>query len=144
VLEGDRVRRADFTLTLSSNDAALRGRILDTIRAAGYEAPEAATVAAALGEDGRQLRPVLDLLVTEGVLSRTKEGFYFDAALMDALIEKVIDVLESKGQLGVGDVKDLTGASRKYAIPIIEFLDGRKVTQRQGDTRVAGPKGRRA
>jgi selenocysteine-specific elongation factor len=142
-MDGDTVRSSAFKAALSLSDETLRNDILAAIRRRGFEAPTAAEVAGELGREGTSLRPVMDFLFTEGVLVRTKEGFYFDAGMMADLVERTITLLASKGEIGVGDIKDLTNATRKYAIPLLEFLDSRKVTLRKGDVRVAGPKGKR-
>lgn len=142
VVEGDVVRRGDFSLRLSADDEELRGRVLGVISSRGYEAPTLEEVAAAAAEEPKALAPVLEYLVGQGVLVRTKEGFFFEAAKLEAFARGVIALLKEKGEIGVADVKDLTGTTRKYTIPLLEYLDGRKVTMRKGDARVAGPRGR--
>jgi len=44
--------------------------------------------------------------------------------------------LKEKKEIGPADVKDLLGVSRKYAIPLMEYLDSLRVTVRQGERRV--------
>lgn len=142
VVEGDILRRSDFTLQLSRDDEDLRERILDALRERAYEAPSLHDAAVALGEDPESLRPVLDYLVGEGVLTRTKEGFFFETRRLEDLVRRVIDLLREKGEIGVADIKRITGTTRKYTIPLLEYLDNKKITARRGDMRVAGPKGR--
>ncbi|MDW7708923.1 MAG: selenocysteine-specific translation elongation factor [Deferrisomatales bacterium] len=142
VLEGDLVRRSDFSLRLSADDESLRGRIQEMLAARGYEAPSLEDAAAALGEEPKALRPVLDYLVGQGVLHRTKEGFYFESRRLEELGRRVAALLEQKGEMAVSDVKDLTGTTRKYTVPLLEYLDSQKVTVRKGDVRVLGPRGR--
>lgn len=142
VLEGDLVRRSDFVPRLSADDEELRSRILGFLESRAYEAPTTEELAAAVGYESRALQPVLDYLIGQGMLVRTKEGLCFQAALLDEFAKRVIGVLAAKGEIGVADIKELTGTSRKYTIPLLEYLDGRKVTVRKGETRVAGPKGR--
>jgi selenocysteine-specific elongation factor len=144
VLEGEKVRRSDFTLTLSAEDDGTQKRLLDRVRAKGFEAHTLESLAAETGESAASLKPVVNYLAAEGKLVRTKEGFLFDAPLMAEFIEKVRDLLAEKGEMGVGDVKDLTGASRKYSIPLMEYLDTNKITLRRGETRVAGVKGKKS
>lgn len=142
VLEGDLVRRSDFAVRLSADDESLRHRIQDMLAARGYEAPSLEDAAAALGEDPKALRPVFDYLVGQGVLHRTKEGFYFECSLLEALARRVAALLGEKGEMAVSDVKDITGTTRKYTVPLLEYLDAQKVTVRKGDVRVLGPRGR--
>jgi selenocysteine-specific elongation factor len=141
-VDGDLVRRSDFQLKLSGDDENLRGRIEAMLAARGYEAPSLEDAAAALSEDAKALRGVFDYLVGQGVLHRTKEGFYFPARLLEELARRVVTVLGEKGELGVADVKALTGTTRKYTVPLLEYLDSQKITVRRGDVRVAGPRGK--
>ncbi|MBI5441212.1 MAG: selenocysteine-specific translation elongation factor [Deltaproteobacteria bacterium] len=142
VLEGELVRLASFTVTLSAGDEAIRGRVVETIAARGYEAPSAEEIAAALGENAKALGPVLEYLVSQGLLIRTKEGYFFVAERIADFVRAVVERLREKGELGVADVKELTGTSRKHTIPLLEYLDSNRVTVRKGDVRVAGPKGK--
>jgi selenocysteine-specific elongation factor len=142
VVEGDLVRRSDFSLRLSADDESLRGRIQDMLTARGYEAPSLEDAGAALGEDPKALRPVFDYLVGQGVLHRTKEGFYFESRRLEELARRVAALLGEKGEMAVSDVKDLTGTTRKYTVPLLEYLDAQKITVRKGDVRVLGPRGR--
>ncbi|MBE0617329.1 MAG: SelB C-terminal domain-containing protein [Proteobacteria bacterium] len=142
VMDGEVVRRSDFTLRLSADDQGVRRRIEEMLAARGYEAPSLEDAAAALGEDPKALRPVFDYLAGQGLLHRTKEGLYFETRRLEELARKVVALLESKGELGVADVKDLTGTTRKYTVPLLEYLDAQKITLRKGDVRVLGPRGR--
>lgn len=142
VMDGELVRRGDFTLQLSPDDEALQRRILTYLAERGYEAPSLEDAAAGLGEDAKALKPVLDYLVGQRLLTRTKEGFYFETGRLEELARQVVALLAEKGEIGVADLKEMTGTTRKYTIPLMEFLDSQKVTARRGDVRVAGPRGR--
>jgi selenocysteine-specific elongation factor len=51
-------------------------------------------------------------------------------------VEKLVALLREKREIAPADVKDLLGISRKYAIPLLEYFDGQRVTQRVGERRV--------
>jgi selenocysteine-specific elongation factor len=59
-----------------------------------------------------------------------------DRAAVEKLIEDVRQRKQVSPRLGVGDFKELTGLSRKFAVPLLEYLDGQRVTRRMGDDRV--------
>jgi len=64
-------------------------------------------------------------------------GRIFPRARLDALIADVRGLLKAKGEMSPGDFKELTGLSRRAAIPLMEWLDAEAVTVRVGDVRVA-------
>jgi selenocysteine-specific elongation factor len=142
VIDGDLVRRSDFEVKLSTDDDDLRRQILSMLEARAYQAPSLEEAARELHEDPKALRPVLDYLVGDGVLIRTKEGLYFESGRLDELTVRVVALLREKGEIGVADIKDVTGTTRKYTIPLLEYLDGRKITARRGAVRVLGPRGK--
>ncbi len=69
-------------------------------------------------------------------LVRVKESLYFHASALDAIQDKVVALLRERKEIAPGDIKDLLGISRKYAIPLLEHLDARRVTARVGEKRV--------
>ena len=142
-VEGEFVRLSDFSATLSVEDGELREKLTGYIFERGYEAPTLENVAEALGEEAKALKPVLEYLVGEDIFVRTKEGFFFDKRVMDGFISKVIDLIAERGEVSVADIKELTGLTRKYTIPLLEYLDTNRITTRKGDVRVAGVRGKR-
>jgi selenocysteine-specific elongation factor len=142
VIEGDRVRRSDFSVRLSADDEDLRRRILQVLDSRGFEGPSLEEAATALGQEPAALSPVLGYLVGEGVLTRTKEGFYFQSERLQDLAGRVVVLFRESDEIGVADIKNITGTTRKYTIPLLEYLDAHKITARRGDVRVPGPKGK--
>ena len=79
---------------------------------------------------------VLEVMVKEGNLIKIKEGLFFHKEAIEDLKAKLIDFLQKNGEITTPIFKEMTGASRKYTIPLIEYFDGTQVTVRVGDTRV--------
>jgi len=67
---------------------------------------------------------------------RVKESIFFHSAALQEIQDKLVAHLHVKKDIGPGDVKDLLGISRKYAIPLMEYFDAQRVTVRQGERRV--------
>jgi selenocysteine-specific elongation factor len=65
-----------------------------------------------------------------------KEALFFHTEALEAIQDKLVALLRERKEIGPGDVKDLLGISRKYAIPLLEFFDSRRVTARVGERRV--------
>jgi selenocysteine-specific elongation factor len=79
---------------------------------------------------------VLASLVDSGELVRIDEGIYYARATLDEIRARILDTIDGRGDINVAVMRDMFGTTRKYAIPILEFLDNQKVTRRVGDVRV--------
>ena len=116
----------------------LRAALLRAVTSAGLEGR--ATKQLAEGEDGDQVAALLRLLETDGFVTEIEGmGFVTPAALAD--LQKKIRTWFGSGHevLTPQDFKELTGLTRKAAIPLLEWLDKKRLTQRRGDHRIAGP-----
>jgi selenocysteine-specific elongation factor len=79
---------------------------------------------------------VLQVMVKEGLLIKVKEDLYFHKRVLEDLESQLIAFLKEKGEISTPQFKDMTGASRKYTIPLIEYFDKAQLTVRVGDTRI--------
>jgi selenocysteine-specific elongation factor len=104
------------------------------VSAAAPPSPEEALARAGL--KGGEEHELFQVLVEGRRLVRVKESLFFHATALDAIQEKLIVLLRERKDIGPGDIKDLLGISRKYAIPLLEYFDGRRVTARVGERRV--------
>lgn len=82
----------------------------------------------------REALDLLNLLAKEGRLVKVKDLFFSKEAV-DNLQTRVVELLKAKGEMSPVDFKEMTGLSRKFAIPLLEYLDSQKVTIRVGDVR---------
>jgi selenocysteine-specific elongation factor len=83
-----------------------------------------------------QPREVLEVMVKEGKLVKVKEDLYFHKEAIEGLKKKMIQWLKEKGEITTPEFKDLTQASRKYTIPLLEYFDALQVTLRVDDKRI--------
>jgi selenocysteine-specific elongation factor len=143
VSERELVRASGHSLDLSPADAALRERLEAVYREAALEAPtleEAFARADAGGNSRREhLRKILQLLIDAGALVRVREDLFFHRDALSRLVAALRDYAARHGPERLIDVaafKELSGVSRKYAIPLLEYFDRERVTRRAGDKRV--------
>jgi selenocysteine-specific elongation factor len=140
--ERDFIRARQHSLELSHADAQLRNRLAEVYENAGLEAPsfDEAMAQASVSVTGRShARKILQLLIDGGLLIRVQGELYFHRKALDALQEKLSEYAaahEPERSIDVATFKELAGISRKYAIPLLEYLDRSRVTQRQGDRRI--------
>lgn len=130
---------AEFAPRLSKGDKNLRDKVLKTIEAGGFSPPTVEELCKATGVNMRQLSPILELCVAEGELTPIAPGFWLSAASEHEARRRVTEALRERGSLTVADIRDVLGTSRKYAVPLCEYLDTVGVTRREGDVRLAGP-----
>ena len=102
---------------------------------AGTSAPRVDELATALGTDAKGLAAALKRLTDRGEALKVTSEVYVDAAAMAALEAALVGWLREKGTIDAQGFKELSGLSRKWAIPYLEWFDGRKVTLRVGDRR---------
>jgi selenocysteine-specific elongation factor len=133
-VEGERVARAGHAPTLTDRQSVGRDALLKEALGRGLEGLEPGRAAAVAGVDAREADRLLRLLLAEGQLRRVGEAVVHRAPL-DALKDDVRRRWAPGSRLDVGAFKDLTGLSRKFVIPLLEYLDRERVTRRAGAER---------
>ena len=135
VQEENTVRLESHRVALGEDQANVREKILKTYHAGGLQPPYFREVVKQFDADPRQIQEVLMHLVEEGQIVKTKDDLYFHAKAVDDLKHRLVEFLKSKGEITTPQFKEMTGASRKYVIPLIEYFDSKNVTLRVGDNR---------
>jgi selenocysteine-specific elongation factor len=134
IQEKELLRLKGHRITLADDQETIRREIEDAYLKGGLQPPYFKEIkdklSPGMGSD------ILELMVKEGVLIRVKEYLYFHRDVMDSIEKRLVAFLKAKGEISTPQFKEMTGASRKYTIPIIEYFDRAKVTVRVGDTRV--------
>ncbi len=137
-LVGDlrRIGRADFKPKLSANLRKLKDKLVAAYQAARFQPPEPSSFAGQAGGNAANLKDLFDVCVAEGYLVPIAEDIYLhieaEAEMRRLLRERLA---EGKG-LTVAEIRDMLGTTRKYAVPLCEYLDRAGVTRREGDLRV--------
>jgi selenocysteine-specific elongation factor len=134
--ERDKVWLASHEVRLSPEQQ----RVMDTLEGefsraeAAPPSPEEALGRA--GVRGDEEHELFQVLVQSGKLVRVKESLFFHAQALESIQAKLVALLRERKDIGPSDIKDLLGISRKYAIPLLEFFDQRRVTARVGERRI--------
>jgi selenocysteine-specific elongation factor len=138
VAENEIVRLREHTRELSSEDSSLRDRLEKIYRDAGLAAPSLQEALERSGAPAQQGRKILQLLIDSGRLVKVHGEMFFHREALDDLTVKVREhgASQSDRAIEVAAFKDLAGISRKYAIPLLEYLDRQRVTRREGDRRI--------
>jgi selenocysteine-specific elongation factor len=93
-------------------------------------------VLAGLKVDKIRAQKIVTLLLRDKVLIKVSEELVFHQSALLALRQKIAALKTATPKIDVARFKDMTGVSRKYAIPLLEYLDREHVTRRVGDERV--------
>ena len=104
--------------------------------ALGLQAPAMSEVIASLGVAAATAKKIVLLLVRDHVLVKINEDTFVHRDALQKLIQDVRALKVTNARLGVREFKELTGLSRKFAVPLLEYLDGQRITRRMGDERV--------
>lgn len=123
------------TVSLETDQSDVREKLLDVYSKSGLQPPYFTELSETLDIRPERAKDVLMLLVDEGLLVKIKEDLFFHAEAVQSLKERVIDFLTSHGEMTTPQFKTIAGVSRKFLIPLIEYLDARNVTIRIGDIR---------
>jgi selenocysteine-specific elongation factor len=84
----------------------------------------------------RLVKEVIDLQLRDGEIIKVSETLYYSKEIIDPLVDSVIAHITEHGEIDAPAFKELTGLTRKFSIPILEYLDRIKVTMRIGDKRI--------
>jgi selenocysteine-specific elongation factor len=136
-VQGEIVKRAGSSITLQPEEQAAKGKIEAAFRAGGLAVPAVKDVLAGLSVEAQRAEKLLHILLREKSLIRVSPELIFHQAALMHLKQRLSTYKTSKGErISVPAFKDLTGITRKYAIPLLEYLDRERVTRRAGDERV--------
>jgi selenocysteine-specific elongation factor len=136
-ISGDLVQRAGREIALSAEEARAKELIEREFERAGLTVPSFATVLEKLPVESQRAQKILQILLREKVLVKVAEDLVFHRAAVGRLREMLAKYRKERGErLPIPVFKELTGITRKYAIPLLEYLDRERVTRRVGDERV--------
>jgi selenocysteine-specific elongation factor len=136
VLAQDVIYEFGRKVTLKANEERMRDQLGERFRALGLQVPSADEIIDALKLDRNTARKIIQLMLKENALVKISEEMIVERKAIDKLIADVKALKLKNPKFGVGEFKNLTGVTRKHAIPLLEYLDRQRVTRRMGDERV--------
>jgi selenocysteine-specific elongation factor len=137
IVARERLSLATHKVTLSSEEARAIGGVEARFRAAGLRPPDLPGLAAEMGLAAGTVDQAVRLLVRQQRLTKV-ETLYFHTEALAALRRDVMALKQDSApaRVDVAMFKDRYGVTRKYAIPLLEYLDRERVTRRVGDARI--------
>ena len=118
------------------DQAELQSLLEEALRKGWGEPPTLKELCEALGCSEKQLLDHANLLCREGKAAKVKGDIFYAPGAVAEIREKLVGFLREKGEIAPNDFRELTGLSRKFMIPLLEYFDQERLTIRLGDKRV--------
>ena len=133
---GELVNAAGKGVVLRDEEAESKAQIERAFRDTGLKVPLLKDVLASLPVDRARAQKIVTLLLRDRVLVKLSDELVFHRDALAALRARIVAQKSATPKINVGTFKDLFGITRKYAIPLLEYLDRERVTRRVGDERI--------
>jgi selenocysteine-specific elongation factor len=133
-MEGDLIALAGHRIQFTDQETRALSRMEQIFRAASFQPPALMEALKTSGLDQKKARALLEVLIKQQRLVRVSEELVFHADVI-AHIRKSLAAYRGR-RFSVPEFKDWTQISRKYAIPLLEYLDRQRATRREGDLRL--------
>jgi selenocysteine-specific elongation factor len=135
-----RIARTDFKPRLSASLRKLKDKVLAAYLEAKCQPPEPASFASQAGGNAASLRDLFDVCVAERFLVQVSDDIFLHADVESSMRQIVHDLLAARSTgATVADIRDALHTTRKFAVPLCEYLDRIGLTRREGDLRVLAP-----
>jgi selenocysteine-specific elongation factor len=133
---GELVRLSGRGVVMKDEETESKKVIEQAFASAGLKVPSLREVLAGLKVDKIRAQKIVTLLLRDKVLIKVSEELVFHHSALFELRQKIAALKTTTPKIDVARFKDMTGVSRKYAIPLLEYLDRERVTCRVGDERI--------
>jgi selenocysteine-specific elongation factor len=132
---GDLVRLPGQRVVMKDDEAESKKKIEDAFATAGLRVPGLNEVLGALKVDKSRAQKIVTLLLRDKLLIKISGELVFHRTALERLRRELALYKSKSSKIDVAHFKELTGVTRKYAIPLLEYLDREHVTRRVGDAR---------
>jgi len=134
---GEIIKRAGAAISLDPEEARAKEQIEKAFATAGLAVPSVKEVLSKVRVEAKHAEKILQILLRDKSLVRVTPELIFHRDALAQLRDRLSVFKKTKGErISVPGFKELTGITRKYAIPLLEYLDRERVTRRAGDERV--------
>jgi selenocysteine-specific elongation factor len=135
---GNVLARAGWSARVVDRDQRLCDQIAAKLQQAGWAPPSAEELAVALGEPLPRVGAMMRLLGERGVVVRLDERVWMHRDAVEAGKQTTLKLFARAPMFSTMDFRDALGVSRKYAVPLVDYLDKIRFTVRSGNNRTPG------
>jgi selenocysteine-specific elongation factor len=137
-VSGSTVSLKKFSAKIDAKMQRSIDSILETYREDAFSPRPLKEVAEELSLPFKDARQFAGMLASKGELVKVSEDFYISSVTLEKGKELIKTEIVKNGPVKVGTVSELFGSSRKFVVPILEYLDKTGFTKRNGDLRELG------
>ncbi len=134
-VEQDILRLTEFRAALSSVNSDIKDKVLSILEDSGFAPPLRPELQQMAGLQEREFNDLLRLMAKEGLIVKINDTIYITKKRYDLLIATLREAFSKRPELTVAELRDILKTSRKYALPLMEYLDSQRITLRVGDAR---------
>jgi selenocysteine-specific elongation factor len=132
---GDLARLPGQGVVMRDDEAESKKKIEEAFAVAGLSVPGLNEVLGSLKVDKSRAQKIVTLLLRDKLLIKISDELVFHRTALEQLRRDLAGYKSKSSKIDVAHFKELTGVTRKYAIPLLEYLDRERVTRRVGDAR---------
>lgn len=133
--EGAGLKLAAHEVSFSGPEKKIIKTLLEKILSGGASPPFIKEIAETQGWEIKKLLPLLNHLCESGQIVKIQEGVYYGKAELDRILEAACSWFKERDELDISGMRDMLGVSRKYAVPLLEYMDAARITYRTGNQR---------
>ncbi|MBL8180108.1 MAG: selenocysteine-specific translation elongation factor [Blastocatellia bacterium] len=134
------VTKERIGIELSPAESDFRTRLIELLKSVGKEPPRSTAVIAEVSQDPSlpesRVNELLRLFAEDGVIAWVNDEFIFSTDVVNEIAQLLRDSASGDRTIDVSRFKELTGLSRKYSIPLLEYFDRMNITRRYGERRI--------
>ena len=135
-LDGDTVRIGSHEAKLTPEQETLAGKLVTLLEKTQVSAPFLPDISEELKVPTADLKTVLNLLADRGDLVRIKDDYFIVSKAHESLLKGIEEYFSTKQEMALADFREIVNTTRKWMIPLLEYLDRTQVTMRKGDVRI--------
>ncbi|HOI17437.1 MAG TPA: SelB C-terminal domain-containing protein, partial [Geobacteraceae bacterium] len=140
IVDRDLVKKPGWKAGGEPSGEELLEKIETALRDGGMEPPNLKELGQRLDRSEKELLDHINLLVRSGRAVKVKSDILYAPGPLEEIRSRLVRYLEEKGEITPPEFREITGLSRKFMMPLLEYFDQEKVTIRVGDKRVARKK----
>lgn len=135
---GTLLARAGWSSRLPERDQKACDQIAAKMQQAGFAPPSSEELAVAMGEPAARIASLLKLLAERGVVVRLDDKIWMHRDAVEVGKQTALRLFQKAPAFSTMDFRDALGVSRKFAVPLVDYLDKIRFTVRSGNNRTPG------